>query len=100
VLIFDECPRSHFGDMHAAIPKAFRNYRLVGFTGTPIFTGNAGTSSKPQLHTTEQAFGDKLHTYTIVDAISDKNIVPFGVDRTRFRLHGLRRVLECTTLDM
>jgi len=69
--------------------------RVVGFTGTPIFTGNAGTSSNPQLHTTEQAFGDKLHTYTIVDAISDKNVVPFGVGRTRFRLHGLRRVLEC-----
>jgi len=31
VLIFDECPRSQFGDMHAAIPKAFRNYRLAEF---------------------------------------------------------------------
>ena len=30
--------------------------------------------------TTEQAFGDKLHTYTIVDAINDKNVLPFRVD--------------------
>jgi type I restriction enzyme R subunit len=33
-----------------------------------------------QLRTTEQAFGEKLHTYTIVDAITDKNVLPFKVD--------------------
>src|SRR3989338_5504494 len=37
VLIFDECHRSQFGDMHAAITKAFKNYHIFGFTGTPIF---------------------------------------------------------------
>jgi len=80
VVIFDECHRSQFGDMHTAITKAFRNYHLFGFTGTPIFAANAGPSGNPQLRTTEQAFGDKLHTYTIVDAISDKNVLPFRVD--------------------
>src|SRR5699024_8390509 len=30
VLIFDECHRSQFGDMHAAITKAFRKYNLFG----------------------------------------------------------------------
>ena len=30
--------------------------------------------------TTEQTFGDQLHTYTIVDAINDKNVLPFRVD--------------------
>lgn len=80
VLIFDECHRSQFGDMHTAITKAFKTYHLFGFTGTPIFAANAGASSNPQLRTTEQAFGDKLHTYTIVDAISDKNVLPFRVD--------------------
>ena len=25
-------------------------------------------------------FGEKLHTYTIVDAIADKNVLPFKVD--------------------
>ncbi|MEJ1229864.1 MAG: hypothetical protein WDM88_03205 [Galbitalea sp.] len=34
----------------------------------------------PHLKTTEQAFGEKLHTYTIVDAISDKNVLPFRID--------------------
>ena len=80
VLIFDECHRSQFGDMHASITKQFRNYHLFGFTGTPIFTTNASSSANINLKTTEQAFGAKLHTYTIVDAISDKNVLPFKVD--------------------
>lgn len=80
VVIFDECHRSQFGDMHSSITKAFKNYHLFGFTGTPIFAENAGSSGNPQLRTTEQAFGDKLHTYTIVDAINDKNVLPFRVD--------------------
>ena len=80
VLIFDECHRSQFGSMHTAITKAFKNYHLFGFTGTPIFAVNASSSGQPDLKTTEQAFGDKLHTYTIVDAIADKNVLPFKVD--------------------
>src|SRR6185295_5567003 len=80
VLIFDECHRSQFGDMHIAIEKAFKRYHLFGFTGTPIFTENAGSSGNPRLRTTEQAFGDRLHTYTIVDAINDRNVLPFRLD--------------------
>ncbi len=77
VIIFDECHRSQFGDMHQAITKAFKRYNLFGFTGTPIFAENAGNSGRSALRTTEQAFGEKLHTYTIVDAITDKNVLPF-----------------------
>ena len=80
VIIFDECHRSQFGDMHTAIAKAFKNYHLFGFTGTPIFASNAGNSGNPMFRTTEQAFGDRLHTYTIVDAINDKNVLPFRID--------------------
>ncbi|HET8554468.1 MAG TPA: type I restriction endonuclease subunit R [Rhodanobacteraceae bacterium] len=80
VVIFDECHRSQFGDMHVEITKSFKRYHLFGFTGTPIFADNAGTSGNPHLRTTEQAFGDKLHTYTIVDAINDKNVLPFRID--------------------
>lgn len=90
VMIFDECHRSQFGEMHGAITKSFRKYHLFGFTGTPIFAVNAPTrtsamnknttrSSGPGLLTTEQVFGDKLHTYTIVDAIRDKNVLPFMI---------------------
>ncbi|ACQ78765.1 type I site-specific deoxyribonuclease, HsdR family [Beutenbergia cavernae DSM 12333] len=80
VTIFDECHRSQFGDMHTAITKAFKRYHLFGFTGTPIFAVNAGTGGNPTLRTTAQAFGDKLHTYTIVDAITDRNVLPFRID--------------------
>lgn len=80
VIIFDECHRSQFGDMHAAIVKSFKKYHLFGFTGTPIFPANTGGISKSQFFTTEQTFGDQLHTYTIVDAINDKNVLPFRVD--------------------
>lgn len=80
VIIFDECHRSQFGDMHTDITRAFKRYNLFGFTGTPIFAANSGSGGNPKLKTTEQAFGDKLHTYTIVDAITDKNVLPFRID--------------------
>ena len=80
VIIFDECHRSNFGEMHTAITKNFKKYHLFGFTGTPIFAANAGVGGNIQLKTTQQAFGDKLHTYTIVDAINDENVLPFRID--------------------
>lgn len=80
VIIFDECHRSQFGDMHRKIVKSFKQYHLFGFTGTPIFASNAGSSGNPLMRTTPQAFGDNLHTYTIVDAINDQNVLPFRID--------------------
>jgi type I restriction enzyme R subunit len=80
VLIFDECHRSQFGDMHAKIVKAFKNYHLFGFTGTPIFATNAAKGKNLAMLTTPQTFGDQLHTYTIVDAINDGNVLPFRID--------------------
>ena len=80
VIIFDECHRSQFGDMHVKIVKAFKNYHLFGFTGTPIFAKNAAKGKHLELLTTPQTFGDQLHTYTIVDAINDGNVLPFRID--------------------
>jgi type I restriction enzyme R subunit len=80
VIIFDECHRSQFGEMHNAIVKAFKKYYLFGFTGTPIFAINSANGGRFDLRTTEQVFGQKLHTYTIVDAIRDENVLPFKVD--------------------
>lgn len=80
VLIFDECHRSHFGELHQRITKTFKNYHIFGFTGTPIFPQNSGSGKLPQLKTTGQAFGDKLHHYTIVNAINDGNVLPFRID--------------------
>lgn len=80
VLIFDECHRSQFGDMHSLIRKNFKNYNMFGFTGTPIFADNASSGGNPQMKTTDQVFGDRLHEYTIVDAIKDMNVLPFRID--------------------
>ena len=65
-----------------AITKKFKKYYIFGFTGTPIFPENAG-SGKPNLMTTEHAFGRQLHTYTIVNAINDKNVLPFKIEYIR-----------------
>ena len=80
VMIFDECHRSQFGEMHIAITKAFKNYHIFGFTGTPIFAMNSTAGKNPTLRTTQDAFGDKLHSYTIVNAINDGNVLPFLID--------------------
>ena len=82
VMIFDECHRSQFGDMHQMIVKKFKKYYLFGFTGTPIFIENMPTGAG-LVKTTEDAFGERLHTYTIVNAISDHNVLPFRVDYIR-----------------
>ena len=80
VIIFDECHRSQFGEMHSRIIKSFKNYHIFGFTGTPIFAVNASSSGRPDMRTTPQVFGDQLHTYTIVNAINDGNVLPFRID--------------------
>jgi len=80
VIIFDECHRSNFGKMHKAITGHFKKYHLFGFTGTPIFAANASLGGNVELKTTQHAFGDKLHTYTIVNAINDENVLPFRID--------------------
>ena len=80
VIIFDECHRSQFGEMHRAITRTFKKYHLFGFTGTPIFAENSSGNGRADLKTTEQAFGKKLHSYTIVDAITDHNVLPFRID--------------------
>ncbi len=80
VIIFDECHRSQFGDMRREIDKRFKKCHVFGFTGTPIFAKNAGTAASPSNPTTPQLFGRQLHTYTIVDAINDGNVLPFRVE--------------------
>ena len=76
VIIFDECHRSQFGDMHKLIVKRFNKYHIFGFTGTPIFAQNA----QQALLTTPQIFGECLHTYTVINAIADGNVLPFRVE--------------------
>lgn len=75
VMIFDECHRSQFGDMHKKIKEFFTNLRYFGFTGTPIFADNANGG-----RTTKDIFGERLHEYLIKDAIADENVLGFLVE--------------------
>lgn len=85
--------------MHKIITKHFKKYHLFGFTGTPIFAENAASGGTLDLKTTEQAFGDKLHTYTIVDAIADKNVLPFRVSYINTMRAGDVHDREATAID-
>ena len=95
VLIFDECHRSQFGDMHNSIVKKFKKYYLFGFTGTPIFPQNAGG----QLLTTQQRFGDQLHVYTVIDAIRDQNVLPFRVEYIK-TIEAKQNIADQKVLDI
>ena len=75
ILIFDECHRSQFGDMHDNITDYFNNINYYGFTGTPIFAVNANDEQ-----TTKDLFGKRLHSYLIKDAIRDHNVLGFSID--------------------
>ncbi|WP_144211408.1 type I restriction endonuclease subunit R [Shewanella donghaensis] len=84
VFIFDECHRSQFGETHQNIIEFFTQTQLFGFTGTPIFADNA-TAKKVQnkgiqKKTTKDLFGQRLHSYVIVDAIRDDNVLPFAIE--------------------
>ncbi|TLD83094.1 type I restriction endonuclease subunit R [Helicobacter trogontum] len=97
VFIFDECHRSQFGLMHEQIIKKFKKYYIFGFTGTPIFEENAGknyfinSDKNVELKTTQSTFGTCLHSYTILNAIKDKNVLPFKVS-----YHSTMKQLEST----
>ena len=75
VFIFDECHRSQFGDTHQRIVKFFSKAQMFGFTGTPILAENA-----IRKRTTADLFGDCLHKYLIVNAITDENVLKFSVE--------------------
>lgn len=75
ILMFDECHRSQFGEMHRKITGFFNNLQYFGFTGTPIFAVNANKK-----RTTRDIFGDRLHSYLIKDAIKDQNVLGFCVE--------------------
>lgn len=84
VFIFDECHRSQFGDNHKAIKDFFPKAQLFGFTGTPIFDKNAtyvqATGEEGHYKTTVDIFQKELHSYTITNAIDDKNVLRFHID--------------------
>lgn len=99
VFIFDECHRSQFGQTHQNIKKFFRRAQMFGFTGTPIFKANGVNKSGLKL-TTKYLFDECLHQYVIVDAIRDKNVLPFQIDyRGKFTAKGMQSGEDVEGID-
>ncbi|MCZ3367265.1 MULTISPECIES: type I restriction endonuclease subunit R [Methanobacterium] len=89
ILIFDECHRSQFGEMHKNITDYFTNLQYFGFTGTPIFAVNANNK-----RTTADIFGKLLHKYLIQNAINDNNVLGFSVEYFKLYKNKSERDLQ------
>ena len=76
IFIIDECHRSQFGKMHNDVKKFFEKAQYFGFTGTPRFVENKSHDGR----TTEDIFGERLHSYMIKEAIFDRNVLGFNIE--------------------
>ncbi len=78
IFMFDECHRSQAGQMRKLIQNYFTNALYYGFTGTPIFTEEDEITENTKL--TSIYFGKPVHTYTLKEAIGDRNVLPLCID--------------------
>jgi len=78
IFMFDECHRSQAGQMRRLIQNYFTNALYYGFTGTPIFTEEDEITENTKL--TSLYFGKPVHTYTLKEAIGDRNVLPLCID--------------------
>ena len=98
VIIFDECHRSQFGDMHQEIVKKFKKTAIFGFTGTPIMPTNSLTKMGV-IQTTRHLFGDCLHTYLTIDAINNGNVLPWKFEIYKTFLADIKKEEEVLAID-
>lgn len=75
--VVDECHRTITQETQNELNQFFRFHMWYGFTGTPIFAETKGTD----VPTTKKLFGDVLHKYTIKNALHDKSVLGFQVER-------------------
>ncbi|MDO5851862.1 MAG: type I restriction endonuclease subunit R [Methanobacteriaceae archaeon] len=94
ILMFDECHRSQFGEMHNNITNYFNNIQYFGFTGTPIFSINSNNNK-----TTKDIFKNELHSYLIKDAIRDDNVLGFMVEYIGVYKNKIKYDIEVEAID-
>lgn len=80
VFIVDECHRALSAEGMESIKGFFPNSTWFGFTGTPIFAVNKKQAQGQLARTTDDQYGDVLHTYTIKNALEDKAVLGFQVE--------------------
>lgn len=75
--VVDECHRAVSPERHRLIQQFFINSLWYGFTGTPIFKENKRAQKGDLAQTTEEQYGDRLHQYTVKEAINDHAVLGF-----------------------
>ena len=71
IVISDEAHRTQYGTLALNMRNALPNAGYIGFTGTPLFTGD---------EITRQVFGDYVSTYDFQRAVEDGATVPLCYD--------------------
>lgn len=78
--VVDECHRAVTPSTKREIERFFGNSLWYGFTGTPRFAENPYPQMGDLPRTTEELYGERLHRYTIQNAIHDNAVLGFQVE--------------------
>ncbi len=78
--VVDECHRAVTPQAQHHIKQFMRNSLWYGFTGTPIFAENKREQIGDLAQTTEEQYGEKLHAYTVKEAIHDRAVLGFQIE--------------------
>ncbi len=78
--VVDECHRAVSPETKRKLERFFNNSLWYGFTGTPIFDENSYEQKGDLPQTTQQLYGECLHSYTIKEAIHDEAVLGFMVE--------------------
>lgn len=78
--VVDECHRAVSPGTKRELERFFNRSLWYGFTGTPRFAENPYPQKGDLPRTTEDLYGERLHKYTIQNAIHDKAVLGFQVE--------------------
>lgn len=78
--VVDECHRAVTPNTKRELERFFGNSLWFGFTGTPRFAENPYPQLGDLPRTTEELYGERLHKYTIQNAIHDNAVLGFQVE--------------------
>ena len=78
--VVDECHRAVTPETKRTIERFFGRSLWYGFTGTPRFAENPYPQKGDLPRTTEELYGERLHKYTIQNAIHDGAVLGFQVE--------------------
>ena len=78
--VVDECHRAVTPSTKRELERFFCNSLWFGFTGTPRFAENPYPQLGDLPRTTEELYGERLHKYTIQNAIHDNAVLGFQVE--------------------